>query len=493
MTKKDIAIVFDCGATNVRVIAMDTQGNIIAAKASSNNTHADPNYEGGLIWDIEEIWQKLCYASLEVVSQIDVSRIAGVTVTSFGVDGTLVDEKGEMLYPVISWQCKRTEEIVNAVDKYMPIEKIYSETGVFPYAFNTLFKLIWFKENKPDLLEKAHRFLFFPSLLLNRLSGEMRNDLTMAGTSMTMDIGNAGFSENILNRIGIDSSLFGELAKAGDSCGKISMEAKNQCGIPEDTAVFFAGHDTQFAIFGSGAEINQAVLSSGTWEVLMARSSHFNTSEKELEKKLTTEIDTQDGIYNIGQNWLGSGVLEWFSRNFYPELCGSELYDIMISEAETMKPGSHGLSIDPSFYKDSENATGGLIGGLSLNTSRQQIYRALLESLAFRLRESLETLQEAGNFKAGKIICVGGGSQNRLWNQLRADVCNLPIELIEQKETTVLGAALFVFAGAGLFASENEARNNISYKPQFIKPSADALVYDKLYMEYLEFRNGSDG
>ena len=216
----------------------------------------------------------------------------------------------------------------------------------------------------------------------------------------------------------------------------------------------------------------------------MARTSQFSSSEIELMNKLTTEADAQPGYFNIGQNWLGSGVLEWFSRNFYPELSCNNLYETMIREAEEIAPGTHGLKIDPAFIKESENSEAGVISGLTINTSRAQIYRALIESLAFRLREGLASLQTSGNFKAEQLICVGGGSKNKLWNQIRADVCNLPILVIDQKETTVLGAALFIFAGSGLFNSVEEARKNILYKREFVNPSQNSQKYNELYLEY---------
>lgn len=482
--KKDIAIVFDCGATNVRVIAMDTSGSIVASKTTTNETDEDPNFKGGRIWDIEKMWQKLKVVALEVTNSIAKRRIAGVTVTTFGVDGTFTDKKGDQLYPVISWQCDRTQPIMKNIGRYMPLNEIYSISGVYPYAFNTINKMIWFKENRPDILEKAHRFLFIPSLFIHKLTGVLKNEMTMAGTSMMADIKNRAFSKAILSKIGIKDTVFGLLGEPGEKAGEIHAEAKLATGIPEGTPVFFAGHDTQFAIYGSGAKLNQPVLSSGTWEILMVRTKSFTASKSELSLKLTTEADSQPGVYNIGQNWLGSGILEWFNKNFCYDLSGNQLYETIISEAEQIKPGEHGLTINPNFYKESGSSTGGSISGLTINTSREEIYRAILESLAFRLREGLEVLQEAGNFKAEKILCVGGGSKNRLWNQLRADVCNVPIKLIDQKETTVLGASFFVFAGAGLFNSADEARDQIPYFPSTIKPSADAIIYNELYKKY---------
>jgi len=489
MVGKDVAVVFDCGATNVRVIAMDTSGQILASQSVQNETDADDYFPNGLIWDVDKLWNKLCLASCNVTSKIDVNRIAGTTVTTFGVDGTFVDFKGKLLYPVISWQCSRTANIMENISKYFPLTELYKISGVYPYTFNTINKIIWFKENRPDVIEKAYRFLFISSLLINKLTGVFKNDSSMMGTSMMADLSHRNFSKWILKALGFNIDIFGPIVEPGDKAGEVDSLASTLTGLPEGTPAFFTGHDTQFAIFGSGAALKQPVLSSGTWEILMARSKSFSTSCMELKNNLTTELDPIRGVYNIGQNWLGSGILEWFSRNFYPELTGVELYERMIRDGEVELPGSNGVMVDPAFYDDGSDITSGSIKGLTISTKRGQLYRAFLESLAFRLREGLQALQAAGNFNAERIICVGGGSKNRLWNQLRADVCNIPIQLIDQKETTVLGAAMFVFAGAGLYKSAEEARKMINYNSQLIYPSANKDVYEELYGKYLSFKS----
>ncbi|PWD98395.1 L-fuculokinase [Marinilabilia rubra] len=487
MHKKDIAIVFDCGATNIRVIAIDTRGTIIASESFPNETTEDPHLQGGRIWDLEALWNKFCKASKAVMAKTDASRIAGVTVTTFGVDGAFLDQNQELLYPVISWQCERTKPIAANIEKYFPLEELYAISGVFPYVFNTIFKMIWFKENKPEVIENADRFAFIPSLFIRKLGGSPLNDATMTGTSMMADLKQRKFAKGILQRLDLPPSLFGEIAEPGQLAGEVDEVASKATGLPKGSPLFFAGHDTQFALIGSGAALNQPVLSSGTWEILMARSRDFTTTSKELALNLTTEADAEKGLFNIGQNWMGSGVLEWFSGNFYPELSGDDLYETMIRDAQSIHPGSHGLMVNPTFFSDSKNK-GGTIHGLSLRTSRAHIYRALLESLAYQLRESLETLQKAGNFKAAQIICVGGGSKNRLWNQLRADVCNLPLQVIDHKETTVLGAALFVFKGSGLYSNIDEARSGINYQPETFTPSEEKEVYEELFQKNLSFK-----
>ncbi|MBK7712721.1 MAG: hypothetical protein IPJ37_18505 [Bacteroidales bacterium] len=320
MPKADIIIVFDCGATNVRAVAINANGEILASESYQNNTKPDPLYPSYRIWDVNEIWEKMCRASHKVIKEIDKERIAGVTVTTFGVDGTLFDKSGRMLYPVISWQCERTNSIMANIGKYIPMDELYSECGVLPFTFNTINKLIWFREQKPELVEKSDRFLFMPSIFSLFLTGEMINDTTMAGTSMVTSLEKRDFSENILNKISFPSDKFGDIAEAGTITGRISKKAALETAIPDGIPVVATGHDTQFAVFGSGAEINQPVLSSGTWEILMVRSEKFRSGRKQFDLGITTELDTRPGLYNIGNQWIASGILEWARRNLYMDL-----------------------------------------------------------------------------------------------------------------------------------------------------------------------------
>jgi L-fuculokinase len=469
MQRPDIIIVFDCGATNVRAVAINGKGEILASESYPNNTKPDPVYPAYRIWDVNEIWEKMCRASNKIIKEIQPERIAGVTVTTFGVDGTLFDNSGKMLYPVISWQCERTNSIMAGIGKYIPLNDLYAESGVLPFTFNTINKLIWFTEQRPDLVEKSHRFLFMPSIFSFFLTGEMVNDTTMAGTSMLTSLDNRGFSENILNRIGFPRDKFSPVVEAGTITGTISKKASVETSIPQGIPVVATGHDTQFAIFGSGAEINQLVLSSGTWEILMVRSEKYRSGKEQLEMGITTELDTRPGKFNIGNQWIASGILEWARRNLYSDI-KTEAYEAMISGAEKVPPGCNGVSIVPKFYEELKGKPGGQILGLTMESTRDEIYRAMLEALSARLAEGKKALEEAGGFKTSNILCVGGGSKNRLWNKLRANYTGVPIKIIDQKETTVLGASLFVQAACGNAGSPEEARSKIDYKMEIIEP-----------------------
>ena len=475
-----LSIVFDCGATNVRAVAINESGEILKSKSFPNNTQPDPEYPRYRIWDVYEIWDKMCMASREVLKDINSGEIAGVTVTTFGVDGAPVDENGKLLYPMISWQCDRTIPIMAGIDRYLSLDKIYSESAVQPFNFNTINKIIWFRENHPEILDKAHRFLFAPALFGMFLSGEMVNGVTMAGTSMMTAKRRREFSEDILDALGIHGELFGKLAEPGEIIGSVSSKAAEQTGLPLDLPVVATGHDTQFAIYGSGADINQPVLSSGTWEILMVRSHSFLSGDEQLKNKITTELDPIKGLYNIGNQWIASGMLEWATRNFFHDL-GDNPFENMISGAEMVQPGSRGLRIVPAFYEESDGKGGGQITRFTMDSTRYEIYRAMLEALALRLREGKQAIEKAGGFKSDSILCVGGGSKNRLWNQLRADIADVEIRVIDKKETTVLGASLFVQSATGNAGSPEQARQNINYKTEVFKPSTDSKLYREIF------------
>jgi L-fuculokinase len=466
---KDIAIVFDCGATNVRVIAIDSKGDILASESYPNNTQPDPLYPSYRIWDTVEIWNKMCKACRKVLQKISKNDIAGITVTTFGVDGTLFDRKGTMLYPVISWQCERTNPIMAGIDKYMPLNELYAEAGVLPFNFNTINKLIWLIEQKPELVEKSELFLFMPSIFSFYLTGEMVNDMTMAGTSMVTSLALRGYSKNIINKTGFPAEKLGIPVEPGTITGSVSTKASSETGLPEGLPVVATGHDTQFAVFGSGAAVNEPVLSSGTWEILMARSTGYKTGKEQLDMSITTELDSRPGLFNIGNQWIASGMLEWARRILYPDI-KENVYDYMIDRAASVPPGSNGVKIGPKFYEELKGEPGGKITGLTMETTRDEIYRAMLEALSQRLKEGKDALEKAGGFITDSILCVGGGSKNRLWNQLRADYSGVPIKVTDRKETTVLGASLFVQSACGNAATPEEARSAIDYKIEIIKP-----------------------
>jgi L-fuculokinase len=473
-----LTLVLDCGATNVRAVAVNTRGDIVAMHSVHNTTKTDPNYPEGLIWDIDQIWEKFCVCTHKIISQVDVHDIAAITVTTFGVNGAPVDRLGNLLYPVISWQCQRTSPIMEDIEKYVSKSKLYAANGLFNFSFNTIYVLLWLKENRPDVIESMEGFLFISSLFIHKLTGSFINDTTMAGTSMLTDIKTRKFSESLLSAAGLPDKFF-TLSEPGTIAGDLLPGIASEMGLSPGIPVVLAGHDTQFALLGSGAIENEVVLSSGTWEILMTRTKNIQLGEKSRIAGITHELDVQQGLYNSGLQWLGSGVLEWIKRNLFKyemEYSPENIYEIMISEAEEAGPQFGITKIDPSL-----GANEGSISGIGMHTTRGQIYRAALEALAMKTKESMDLLQQEGNFKAESIIIVGGGSKNMLWNQIRAEILNLPLKINKKTETTVLGAAITSMVSTGIFDTIEQGIKETAQDYQWIYPKGKEqyVVSDK--------------
>ena len=469
-------LALDCGATSVRAMVVDSLGQIIGRSRQANNTQVGMECESYHVWDAEHIFEQLCQCSREAVKDIAPERIKAVTVTTFGVDGALVDEQGQLLYPVISWKCPRTAAIMESVGKYMAQEQLNAISGIGKFAFNTIYKLIWLKENRPELLEKAAAWLFISSFFTCKLSGVMTTDRTMAGTSQLTDLKTGDFSESILGALGIKRSLFPPLVAAGEQIGSLLPEMAERLGIAGARAqVVSTGHDTQFAVFGSGAELNQPVLSSGTWEILMVRTPEANLSAEDYGDGATAEYDGQEGLINPGLQWLGSGVIEWMKALAYKE----DSYDVMDAEALEIAPGCEGVRVVPDFLPS--GVTQGSISGLVLGRTRAHLYRATLEALSLRLRSRLKRLESICGFQSQSLILVGGGAKNKVWSQIRANLLGLPIQTTTEPEITVLGAAMFAFAGADVYASPEKSREAFALSYEFYYPNEQEALYQEIF------------
>lgn len=443
----------DCGATNVRAIVVGDDGELLAKASQPNATvpgAESPDYH---VWDDARILEQLAACSREALKTIDTSTIHAVTVTTFGVDGALVDKNGELLYPVISWKCPRTAAVMNNMSKYFPPKRLNNLSGVGQFAFNTIHKLIWLKENRPELLERAHAWLFISNLLAYRLTGVMKTDRTMAGTSQLTNIRTGEFSPIILGALDLESSLFPSMVDAGNPIGPLTKTGAAKLGLPDTgIPVISTGHDTQFAVFGSGAEKNQPVLSSGTWEILMVRSERAELGPEEYEAGATAELDADPNLRNPGLQWIASGIIEWVKDTCYR----GESYDTMDAEAAAIPPGSDGVRLIPDFLPSDPEP--GAIKGLVLGRTRGHIYRAAMEALSYRLKGRLARLEMVGGFRAENLLLVGGGARNKVWTQMRADILGLPVLVSRVSESTVLGAAMFALAGAGIYTSPEAAR-----------------------------------
>lgn len=258
------------------------------------------------------------------------------------------------------------------------------------------------------------------------------------------------------------------MRNAGEKIGELTTALADHWGLNR-IPVISCGHDTQFAVFGSGAGLNQPVLSSGTWEILMARTQHAEPRFEFVPQGLTTELDAYAGCFNPAVQWVGSGIMEWLGKLLFADVYGTaDYYPTMIAEGSAAgeKDTQSAVNFQGVFSQPGQ----GNLAGLSMFATRGEIYRAALRYMAEQLKQGLDVLQQVSHFKAESLICVGGGSKNALWNQLRADVLGLPIDVVDVAESTVLGAAMFTFAGIGVYKTPDDAQRAMQPNRKRIYP-----------------------
>lgn len=484
----DLIIVLDCGSTNLRAVAVDARGEVVASASRPNAATPQAGGEPGwLVWDLPALWRKLSDACRETVAGLpSEATIRGVVATTWGADGAPVRGDGGLAYPVISWQCPRTASLVDGVTERISAWEIYRQAGYPILSFNTLLRWLWLREHVPAALDDARCWLMMPGLVNQLLSGERSIDPTAGCTTMGMEIAAREWSAPLLGLAGLSRSFFPPWVEPGGEVGAVTEAAASVTGLAAGTPVFAGGHDTQFALLGAGARPGEAILSTGTWEILSLRVDRCEPNRQGFEDGVIHEADALPGWWNPQILMMGSGVLEWVRERFYG---GEASYRQMIQEGEGAGVGAGGVTLVPSFVTGAGPArrwgTRGTLLGLGLATTPGQVYRAALEGLSFQLREALRILGSATGFTAGGLRVVGGGARNDLWNQLRADATGLPVTVTSGREATLLGAAMAGFVGSGIFASYEQAADAVAGRGEVtFTPSPDAGRYADLAARY---------
>jgi len=489
--KQDVVIVIDCGSTNITMSAVNVQGRIVKSAATPNAPARQPGVRKAYyIWDMDALWEKIRRVSNELCDGFPAESIRAVTVTTFGADGTFLDRNGDQVYPVISWQCTRTEETTREVAQMFDPREIYSITGYTIIRFNTLLRFLWLRKHTPGVFDHADTWLMAPGLISYRLTGERSIDSTSAGTMMAVDMKNRVWSGKMLGLAGMDASFFPPWVEPGETIGTVTARAARETGLPAGVPVIATGHDTQFALIGSGARTDQAVLSSGTWEILLVRTDVFSPNDTGYGNGLTFEFDAEPGMWNPQLLMMGSGVLEWVRKQFYAaDESRGDIYRVMIDEAEEVGPTANNVFFCPTFVPGTgplqKYHIPGLIHGLTVTTTRGEIYRSALEGLSFQLNTALEVVRTSTGFSPAGIRVVGGGAKNMLWNHIRADVTGLPVSVTSQTEITAIGAAVYAMKGAGIYGSIEEAYREIDFNETVIEPSKSRNIYEDKYNRFM--------
>lgn len=493
-----IVIGIDIGTGGCKTVASDINGRIVAEAFEEYSVHHPQ-----LNWaeqDPEEWWRAARLTLKQVTSKIPSDRIVGVGLTSQREAFVPLNKAGEKLYNSIIWLDMRTVAQKDEIEKLISPRKVLEITGVpVDYIFSAA-KILWIKENLPDIFQKIDRILFAKDYIAFKLCGVKATDRSMASRTMLFDIHKLQWSHEICESLEVPIDILPEVKGSWEVVGEVDSEASEQTGLPMGVPVVSGGGDRPCEALGAGAYKEGYVnIGTGTGTVFEVPLSKPKPDPKGLIDCCCHVVpDTWE--YEIIINATGES-LRWFRDNFgYEEVHkakeeGISPYVLFDKMAATVPPGAGGLFYYPYLWgarapKFNLLARSAFIGFTHAH-KKPAFIRAILEGVAFQYSETLQLVRELG-VNVRRITMTGGEVKSSLWNQIKADVLGADLHIPEVLDAAALGACILASVGVKAYLDFESAVNQMVRISKIYNPNLEIHkryvklfeVYKKVYEHY---------
>lgn len=489
----DYLLGLDAGTTSVKAALFDDQGRCLGIGREEYQLHTPSAEQAEL--DAEIYWQSSINAIHTAIGQGDVNpaQVRAISVSSQGETTIALDDKGQQLRPALVWLDNRSTSQAEKLASQFDSQEVYEITGL-PEILPTwsACKILWIRENEPRIFEQVNKYLLVKDYLIYRLSGEYVTDGAIACTSMLYDIRHHKWWGDMLDAVGISASQLPTITGPGEASGQLTASAAELLGLDKHTLVINGGMDQAAGAVGAGS-ISPDIISETTGAATVI---HVSTPYPDMRShnRIPLCVHNLPGLYLFEPNLPTGGMaFKWF-RDVFGEFEFQEakagnrdVYDLLTEQAALIPPGCDGLVMLPHLmgaYSPEENpAARGVFSGFTLGHGKGHFVRAILEGVAFNLHQILIALNEAG-LHFNEVRTSGGGARSPLWNQIKADVCGLPIATLANEETALLGDAILAGAACGVFASVEEACTRMVAIKEHIQPGKQQAAYKKAFQRY---------
>ncbi|MGH2560376.1 MAG: FGGY-family carbohydrate kinase [Thermomicrobiales bacterium] len=481
-----LLIGLDVGSTNVKAVAFAPDGRAVASASVPAMTHYPR--PAWAYCEPAELWDQSVAVLRQVTSQIDdPRRIAGIAVASVGEAGVPLDARGEPTYHAISWFDRRTFQETEWLGHRLGVDHLFAVTGLSLQPIFSLCKILWLRAHEPDAFARTTRWLHVADYIAYKLSSAMATDHSLASRTFMFNLERRAWDDDILNACGIPRTLLAPLVHSGTAIGTVTSGAAVETGLPAGAVVATGGHDHVCGALAAGVVDPGAVFDSmGTAEALFIPLAKPITDPAFAEQGYTQGAHVvPNRYYTFGGIYTSGASVEW-----YRDLVGRDRpLAELLAEAAEVPVGSLGVAFLPHLrianapHLDARSR--GAFVGLTTDTGRPAMTRALCEGLAFEARTTLEPLLGyTGIERLADVTVIGGGSKNDLLMQIKATTLNARMQVIQREEATSLGAALLAGLGAGVYPDVDSAVAAVRSPPHTIAPAAQEIEqYERIYRE----------
>jgi xylulokinase len=475
----------DVSTTATKALLVDEAGAVVGVAAAEY-----PFETPRPLWSEQDpaLWWDGAVKSVRQV--LAETGIAAADVVAVGLTGqmhglVMLDQHGNVLRPAILWNDQRTGEQCDEIRQRVGLTDLLQITGNDALTGFTAPKILWVRENEPDVFARTRHVLLPKDYVRYRLTAEFATDRAGAAGTLLLDLKQRDWSPIVLERLGIPSHWLPPTFEGPSVTGRITSEAAHATGLAPGTPVVAGGGDQSAQAVGVGAvEEGIVALTLGTSGVVFATT---NEPFIEAEGRLHAFCHAIPGRWHLmGVMLSAAGSLRWYRD----ALAAGVSFDDLLAPADHVPPGANGLLFLP--YLTGERtpypdplARGGFIG-LTVRHTQPHMTRAVLEGVAFGLRDSFELMKAAGLSTVRQVRVSGGGARSALWRQILADVLNAELVTVNTTEGAAYGAALLAGVGAGIWSDVDTAcRRCVEITG---KTSPQSEVVDKYEFAYGQYR-----
>lgn len=410
--------------------------------------------------------------------------ISGIGVTSFGETFICADEKGMPLHPAMLYTDPRGKEQCVQLTERIGEKKIAKITGLRPHEMYSISKIMWIKENMPNVFEKTKHIFLMEDYVVYHLTGVAQIDYSLATRTMAFDISKLTWSEEIFQVAGIDISYMSKVVPTGTLAGCVTDKTVKKTGLDKETKIISISHDQVSAAVGAGAfDSSVAVDGAGTVECLTPIYDEIPDVDIMYQGYFSVVPYIIPGKYvAYAFSYTGGALIQWCVDSLakkekdtamHLNLSVNEYLEKEYAESAGDNP-INTILILPHFagaatpYMDIGSK--GAIIGLTTNTSVAEIYRGCMEGVAYEMYLNMQALRQSG-VKFKKLHATGGGAHSSVWMQMKADILNLPIVALKTIDAGTVGSAMLTGVALGIFKDINDAASHmveetITYVPR---------------------------
>ncbi len=484
----------DVGTTGTRAIVVRPDGHVIGAATGDHQPMRMPR-PGWAEQDPEDWWR----ATVEAVrGALADARTTSAEIAAVGLSGqmhgvVLLDQTRAVLRPSLIWCDQRSQAQCDWITDQVGGERLIRLVSNPALTGFSAPKILWVRDNEPQIFERAAHFLLPKDYIRFRLTGEFATDVSDASGTLLFDVTNRRWSQEMLGALELDSILLPRAFESPEITGKITRETALVTGLKAGTPVVGGGGDQAASAVGNGIVLPGLTSATlGTSGVIFAFTE---TPTLDPQGRIHTFCHAVPGKWHVMGVTQGAGLsLRWFREQFgvaetwLAKQTEVDPYDLLIAQAVRIPPGSEGLLWLPYLMGERtphlDARARGMWFGLTAAHTRGHLIRSILEGVAFSLRDSLEIFKQMG-IPVEEIRASGGGSRSFFWRQIQADIYGKELVTLRTSEGSALGAALLAGVGARIYSSvEESARQAIQIRERMSPVAANARQYDRYYGIY---------